>query len=99
MDIVTTQDLWYFIATFCAVIITGFLVWALYEIARLVRQANEMLKDTRGKVERFEAALCAIGEKFSSVSSYLAFIAEGAKQVFTYIRKRSRKKEKELKEE
>jgi len=91
----TPQDLWYYIGTICAIFITAFLVWALYEIARLVRSANQMVQETRDKVERFESALIHLGEKFSNASVYLGLIAEGAKQALRIFHKRSRKEELE----
>jgi len=91
----TPQDLWFYIGSLCAILITAFLVWALYEIARLVRSANQVVHETRDKLERFEASMIHIGEKLTGMSAYLGLIAEGAKQAFTYFRKKSRKEELE----
>jgi hypothetical protein len=100
MLLATTQDLWYFIAAICALIVSGFLVWALYEIARLVHQVNSTVSETREKVERLENALVAFGEKFASLSQYLGLAVEGGKQAMTYLKKRERKSKikKELQE-
>ena len=76
----STLDLLYFIGAICLLWITGFLCWTLYEIARLVRQANEVMDDTRHKIERFESAVVAIGEMaktfFHSLSALSSWMKE-----------------------
>ena len=100
MLLATTQDLWYLVAAICALLVSGFLVWALYEIARLVHQVNSTVSETRAKVERLENALIAFGERFASLSQYLGLAVEGGKQALSYMKKRERKKKikKELQE-
>ncbi len=80
----TSQELLYLIGTICLLFVSGFLCWALYEIARLVHQANQVMDDTREKISRFERAVVMIGEKLGASAQYLGFIAEGGKQLLSY---------------
>jgi hypothetical protein len=82
------QDILSLIAAICILAITGFLCWALYEIARLVRQANEVVSDTREKMGRVERMVTSIAEKIGSTSQYLGFIAEGGKQLLSFLHRR-----------
>lgn len=50
MNLATTQDLFYLIGAISLVLITVFLCWALYEIARLGKQVNEVMQETRDKI-------------------------------------------------
>jgi hypothetical protein len=110
MPLDSIQDVLALVATICAIIITGFLCWALYEIARLVRQANEVVSDTREKIGRVERLVTSIAEKVGSTSQYLGFIAEGGKQLLSFLHRReenavrkqgqrTKKKMKEVEEE
>jgi len=105
MAIKTLQDLLSLIGGICLALITVFLCWALFQIGKLVRQANQMIKATREKAERFEQGVLKIGEKLGSMTQYLGFITEGGKQVLAYLQrhekrataKKSTKKEGEAK--
>ena len=79
MFISTSQELFYFVAAICLVWVSGFLCWALFEIARLFRQGNEVVEDTREKVEALEDAVTGAVEKLTNVSSYLNVLGEGGK--------------------
>jgi hypothetical protein len=74
--------------------ITVFLCWTLYEIGKLIHQANELVSDTREKIGRFERAIAAIGEKLGATSQYLSFIAEGGKQLLSFLHNREEKQER-----
>jgi hypothetical protein len=91
---VSAQDLFALVGTICIVWVTIFLCWALYQIGRLISQANSMVADTREKISRFERAIMALNEKLGSASQYLAFIAEGGKQLLSYLGDRKKKKGK-----
>ncbi|MFA6429053.1 MAG: hypothetical protein WCV84_00975 [Patescibacteria group bacterium] len=94
MLLATTQDTFYLVASICLALITIFLVWGLYELARLVHQTNDMVDDTRNKIERLETALITIGERFASVSQYVGLIAAGAKEVIGMVRQDKGKKKR-----
>lgn len=89
-----SQELLSLVGAFSLLCVTIFLCWVLFEIGKLVHQANEMVKDTREKMGRLERAVLAIGEKMSNVSHYLGFIAEGGKQMLSFFRTREEKASK-----
>jgi hypothetical protein len=79
MILETTKDLFYLALSIAAVSVAGFLCWGLYELARLMRQANEMVTDTRERINRVEHALSTIREKLESSVNYLGVFATGFK--------------------
>ncbi len=90
----STYDLFFLIGSICALWITAFLCWALYEVARLIRQANDVIDDTRNKMERFERAVTMIGEKIGVSAQYLGLLAEGGKQLFKMVQTRKQESPK-----
>ncbi len=84
----TPQDLLTLIGSVCLIFITIFLCWMLYEIARLVRQGNQMVEETREKVGRVEEAFLHIAEKMGAASQYLGLIATAGRELFSWIRTR-----------
>ncbi|HEU0051202.1 MAG TPA: hypothetical protein VFQ60_04065 [Patescibacteria group bacterium] len=91
MTLSSLQDVFSLIGAICLVWITIFLCWTLYQIGKLVRQANTVVKDTREKVERFEHSVISLGERLASTSQYLGLIAEGGKQLVSFLHKREKK--------
>lgn len=90
MYFASMQDVLAFVAALAIGFVTVFLCWALFEIARLVRQANEVVTETREKIGRMEKLILVVVEKISSTSHYLGFIAEGARQLLSHLRRRDR---------
>lgn len=72
-----------------------------------MKQANEVMDDTRNTVEHIEKIVVGVGDKLGSVSHYLGFIAEGGRQLVSLLHRREKssesgsagKKKKHLEEE
>ena len=76
MTLASTLDLLYLTLAIAVLWIAVFLCWGLYELARLLHQANEMVSDTREKISRIEKAILVIKEKIeSSVNALGVFVA------------------------
>ncbi len=97
MPIETTQDLLYLILAIVAAVVAGFLSWGLYELARLLRQTNDVVTETRNRVERIESGIMGLKERFESSMGYVAMLAEGGKSLFSLLRSREEKKETKTK--
>jgi len=94
MPIGTTQELFYLISAIAVFWIAGFLCWTLYEIARMVRQWNTMISETRERIGKVEQAVVAIRERLESGVNYMGVAVEGAKALISYFSKRQEKKKR-----
>ena len=90
---ISPHDLLYFVGAVCLALVTLFFCWMLYQVARLIKQANDMVQDTRDKISRFENAIVAIGEKLGMSAQYLSLIATGGKQLLSFLHNRSQKED------
>lgn len=97
MNFADPKTILYLVGALCLLSVSGFLCWVLAEVARLVHQANDVVEDTREKITRLEEMVLDIGEKFSSVSQYLGFIAEGGNKILSFLRRREEQKTKPTK--
>lgn len=68
--------------------VSGFLCWVLYELARMLRQTNDLLEDTREKITRVEEFVSDISERIGSASQYLGILATAGKEVFGWMQSR-----------
>ncbi len=70
--------------------VSGFLCWVLYELARMLRQTNDLLEDTREKITRVESFISDISERVGSASQYLGILATAGKEVFGWMQSRKK---------
>ena len=83
MFLSNSQDLINLVGAICLLWVSGFLCWALYEIARLTHQANDLVTDTREKVTMLEEFVSTLGEKLTALSTYAGLITAGSKTVMS----------------
>ena len=81
--VATSHDLWYVVASVCFIFITIFLCWALYELIKLLRQTDEMVSETRERVNAVEEGVMSIVDKMTSAVGYMGLLAEGGKQLLS----------------
>ncbi len=72
---INAQELLYLVGAICLLWITGFLCWALYETARMMRKANEVVTETQERLHEIENFVDDIVDKVSSLSSYFGILS------------------------
>lgn len=97
MFIATSQDVLHVVLAVACAVVAGFLSWGLYELARLLRQANTVVSETRDRVERIENGILGLKERIETSMGYVAMLAEGGKSLFSLLRSREEKKETKTK--
>jgi len=78
---INPQDMLYVVATICLIWVSGFLCWALYETARLMRQSNEVVTDVREKVEAVEEFVDEAMDKVTNLSSYVGMLTRAGESM------------------
>jgi hypothetical protein len=94
MTLDSTQDLFFLVLAMATGWIAVFLCWALYEVARMLHQANAVVSETREKLNRLEKAVSAIREKFETSMGYFGVLAEGGKSLMNMFHQREERREK-----
>jgi hypothetical protein len=84
MTLATTQDIFYLVAAIALGWVAVFLTWALYELAKLLHQANQTVTETREKITRVEKAVMGIKERLESSVGYLGMLAEGGRTLLSF---------------
>lgn len=106
MYLSNSLDVWHLVASICLIAVTIFVSWTLYELMRVLRQANEMISEFRERIAVIEEAIESIQERLSSFAGIAGMVARAGKQVMSAVgtgkesKKRALKKQlKELEEE
>ncbi len=94
MTLATTQDIFYLVAAIGLGWVAVFLTWALYELAKLLHQANQTVTETREKITRVEKAVMGIKDRLESSVGYLGMLAEGGRTLLSFLQSSEEKKEK-----
>jgi hypothetical protein len=66
-------------------------------VARLLRQTNSIVEETRERMSRLERGIMGLKERIETSMGYVAMLAEGGKSLFSLLRSREEKKETKTK--
>jgi hypothetical protein len=90
----STLDVLYLVLAIVAGWVGVFLCWSLYEIAKMLHQANQLVTETREKINRVERAIVTVKEKLESSVGYLGMLAEGGRSVLSLLQTKQGKSAK-----
>lgn len=82
------QDVLFYVKSVSLLAVSGFICWVLYEFARMLRQANDVIEDARDKMTRVEQFVSDLSERVGSASQYLGVLASAGKEIFGFMRDR-----------
>lgn len=95
-----SKDILLLVLALCALILTGFLAWFLFELIQIFRQVNGTIREihavaenVKEKLSSFDRLLEKLHEKIGSGAATLGLIAAAVKDVTAFLkRKRPTKK-------
>ncbi|OQB19413.1 MAG: hypothetical protein BWY14_00375 [Parcubacteria group bacterium ADurb.Bin192] len=79
MDLASSQTFFWLCFGVAVFAVSAFLCWVLYEIARMIRQGNEVVEHTREIVSGIEEDVAQAKEKLGGVLGSLAGVAAATK--------------------
>ncbi|MBU4315266.1 hypothetical protein KJ673_02565 [Patescibacteria group bacterium] len=80
-----TSDILYIVLAFCALWITAFICWFIYQVAVMLKRVNDLIAELKWQVEKVEQALAGIRGKFEESGEHLSSMAQHLK---SYISKK-----------
>src|SRR5688572_7922929 len=93
MFIETSKDLLYVVLAFCVLWLTVFLSWLLYYVIAIVRDAESLIKQVKGAVEKVDSLAHAVHEKMERSAASFSLVASAVKELVVWgIQERSRSK-------
>jgi len=72
----TPQDLLYIILSFCVLWFTVFLCWLLYQAARVLKNANDIIENLTNKLELIADAVEFIRAKVDTVTDHMGSVSK-----------------------
>src|SRR3989339_591932 len=94
-----SQDILYIVLAFCALWVTAFMCWLIWQIAMILKNINDTMAEAREKMSKIEEAITGIRNKFEKATVGLSFLVDGIRKIFEYTidKKLERKIEKKSK--
>jgi len=74
-----TSDILYIVLAFCALWITAFICWFVYQLAIVLKRINDLIAELKWQVEKVEQALNGMKSKFETGSGHLGKLVEHVK--------------------
>jgi hypothetical protein len=100
----TSKDLLFIILAFCILWLTIFLSWLLYYVISIVRDAESLVRQIKGAVEKVDHLAHTVREKFEHSAASFTLVATAVKELIIWAMQErnkkqvGRKKEKPAKE-
>lgn len=91
MNLSFAQDLLYLVAAVSLLAVSGFLCWALYEWARLGKQTNELVEESRDKLGLLEGAFEELLDQVQSITNLVGSVSSIAQGLFGFFQRRDRR--------
>lgn len=92
----SSADLLHFVLSICAVCVTIFLCWALYELMKVLRQTDEMVTEFRERLSLLENAIDTLQERFLSISNIFGVVAKTGSQLMSFVGDKTESKKRTL---
>ena len=83
-----STDILYIVLAFCALWLTAFLCWLIWQISMILKNVNDFFTDVRDKIGKIETAITSIRQRFEALTSSASFVMEGAKKVADFVREK-----------
>lgn len=92
-----TLDILYIVLAFCALWLTVFLCWLLWQASTALKNINDLFAEAQEKLDRMEQALSGMSKRFELVGMSLGVVGEGIRKAmeFAFDRASARRASKE----
>ncbi len=91
--ITSAQDILFLVLAVCAVALTVFLAWFLYELIRIIRGIAKTIANIEEKLRRVDDLISLVREKLHAATTSITALTNVVASVVNFIRtKKSRKK-------
>lgn len=76
------KDILLLVLAFCALWITAFGCWLIYQVAVVIKNVNDVLDEVKHQLGKIELALNGIKSKFDTGTGHLSTMAASVKKAF-----------------
>lgn len=87
----TSKDLLNIVIAICVALFTVFLVWIMYYLAQMLKQANQTFTDIRELTKKIGDTIDVVRDKIASTIATLSTLSIGIKEIMSFLQKRKEK--------
>jgi archaellum component FlaC len=80
-----SQDILYIVLAFCALWITAFMCWLIWQVAMILKNVNDTMAEAREKIGKIEEAISVIKSRFEKATVGLSFLGDGIRRLVEYV--------------
>lgn len=84
MFIETSKDLLFVVLAFCVLWITVFLLWLMYYVIAILRDAESLVRQIKGAVSKIDSLTHVVHEKMERSAASLSLVAQAVKELIVW---------------
>jgi len=84
MLVTSSKDILFIVIAFCVLLLTIFIVWLLYYVIAVIRDARKVIKGMEEIVSKVESAVDFIKKKLDSSAGHIMILGEAVKQIMKF---------------
>ena len=92
MPIETTKDFLLVVLAICIIFLTFFVSWLLYSIITILRDAESVVHQIRGAVEKVDALCHTVRDKVEHSAATMALVGQALREVVVWAIEEKKKK-------
>ncbi len=90
----SSQDILFYVLAICAIALTAFFCWLFYYFISIVKNAYDLTKSLRKKMEVIDDILITIKSHVHSTANYIGIIVNGVERIVKYVSHRQNEQSK-----
>ena len=84
----TSSDLLYITLAFCVFLLTAFICWLLYYFIAIIKNAYDLTKSIKQKIEIIDEILKTIKSSVSNTANYINLVVNGIDKIVDYVQQK-----------
>jgi hypothetical protein len=76
-----SKDVLFFVLAFCVLWFTLFLSWLIFQVARLLKNVNDVLAEAKDRLQDIERALLGMKERLEKATSIAVLVGNGLERL------------------
>jgi len=81
----SSQDILFYTLAICAIMLTAFTCWILYYIIAVIRNAYDMTKSIKKKIDALDDILKTIKINLNNAANYVGLVVTGIDKIVNYV--------------
>lgn len=90
----SSRDVLNLVIALCVFLITVFFCWLIYYFAMIIKNARDLIKSAKEKIDLIDSLVSAIKTRVEHSATYLTLLVDGIEKVVSFLQNKNTKNSK-----